>query len=70
MVGRDAMEMAIANFPDSEMPDTWVWFQAGLNTDGAHNPVTMRTLEAGDLLSLQLLSHVDFRLPLRLSNAH
>jgi creatinase len=53
MAGRDAMEMAIAKaFPDSEMRDTWVWFQAGLNTDGAHNPVTMRTLEAGDLLSL------------------
>ena len=47
------MEMAIAKaFPDGEMRDTWVWFQAGLNTDGAHNPVTMRTLEAGDLLSL------------------
>ncbi|MEP6148587.1 MAG: M24 family metallopeptidase, partial [Nisaea sp.] len=53
MAGRDAMELAIAEaFPDSEMRDTWVWFQAGLNTDGAHNPVTMRTLEAGDLLSL------------------
>lgn len=53
MAGRDAMELAIAEaFPDSEMRDTWVWFQAGLNTDGAHNPVTMRKLEAGDLLSL------------------
>ena len=53
MAGRDAMELAISEqFPDSEMRDTWVWFQSGLNTDGAHNPVTMRKLESGDLLSL------------------
>lgn len=53
MAGRDAMELAISEqFPDSEMRDTWVWFQSGLNTDGAHNPVTMRKLENGDLLSL------------------
>ena len=53
MAGRDAMELAIAaRFPDSEMRDSWVWFQSGLNTDGAHNPVTCRKLEAGDILSL------------------
>lgn len=53
MVGRDAMELAIAErFPESEMRDSWVWFQSGLNTDGAHNPVTMRALEEGDILSL------------------
>jgi creatinase len=53
MAGRDAMELAIADaFPDSEMRDSWVWFQSGLNTDGAHNPVTCRKLAAGDLLSL------------------
>ncbi|WP_420406027.1 aminopeptidase P family protein [Nisaea sp.] len=53
IAGRDAMELAIAEaFPNSEMRDSWVWFQSGLNTDGAHNPVTMRQLEAGDLLSL------------------
>ncbi|MEL7542841.1 MAG: aminopeptidase P family protein [Pseudomonadota bacterium] len=53
MAGRDAMELAIAErHPDSEIRDTWVWFQSGLNTDGAHNPVTTRVLEAGDLLSL------------------
>ena len=53
MAGRDAMELAISEqFPDSEMRDSWVWFQSGINTDGAHNPVTMRTLENGDLLSL------------------
>ena len=32
--------------------DTWTWFQSGLNTDGAHNPVTDRRLSPGDLLSL------------------
>lgn len=53
MAGRDAMEIEIARrFPDSEMRDSWVWFQSGINTDGAHNPVTCRALEAGDLLSL------------------
>ncbi|MFT5450138.1 MAG: creatinase [Gammaproteobacteria bacterium] len=51
--GRDAMENAIAqHFPDSELRDTWVWFQSGTNTDGAHNPVTTRKLERGDILSL------------------
>jgi creatinase len=53
MVGRDAMEAHIAReFPDAEYRDTWVWFQSGLNTDGAHNPVTGRVLERGDILSL------------------
>jgi len=53
MAGRDAMELEIARcFPDSEMRDSWVWFQSGLNTDGAHNPVTMRALVKGDILSL------------------
>ena len=53
MAGRDAMEAEIARaFPDAEYRDTWVWFQSGLNTDGAHNPVTGRALERGDILSL------------------
>lgn len=53
MAGRNAMELEIAkSFPDSEMRDNWVWFQSGLNTDGAHNPVTCRALAKGDLLSL------------------
>jgi creatinase len=53
MAGRDAMELEIARrFPDSEIRDTWVWFQSGINTDGAHNPVTTRQLERGDILSL------------------
>ena len=53
MAGRDAMELEIARrFPEAEYRDTWVWFQSGLNTDGAHNPVTSRKLEHGDILSL------------------
>lgn len=53
MAGRDAMEVEIARqFPDAEYRDTWVWFQSGLNTDGAHNPVTGRKLQVGDILSL------------------
>ena len=53
MAGRDAMELEIARrFPASEIRDTWVWFQSGINTDGAHNPVTCRQLQRGDILSL------------------
>ena len=53
MAGRDAMELEIAKrFPDAEYRDTWVWFQSRLNTDGAHNPVTGRVLQRGDILSL------------------
>ncbi len=53
MAGRDAMELEIARrFPNAEYRDTWVWFQSGINTDGAHNPVTARMLKRGDILSL------------------
>ncbi|MBE2278709.1 MAG: M24 family metallopeptidase [Rhodobacteraceae bacterium] len=53
MAGRDAMEREIAKrFPEAEYRDTWVWFQSGVNTDGAHNPVTNRKLKRGDILSL------------------
>ncbi|WP_298569744.1 aminopeptidase P family protein [uncultured Aliiroseovarius sp.] len=53
MAGRDAMEEEIARaHPNSEIRDSWVWFQSGINTDGAHNPVTTRKLENGDILSL------------------
>ncbi|MBM1311177.1 aminopeptidase P family protein [Sulfitobacter mediterraneus] len=53
IAGRDAMEAEIARaYPDAEYRDTWVWFQSGLNTDGAHNPVTKRALQKGDILSL------------------
>ena len=53
MAGRDAMEVEIARaYPNAEYRDTWVWFQSGINTDGAHNPVTKRALKNGDILSL------------------
>ncbi|UTW12120.1 M24 family metallopeptidase [Marinobacterium rhizophilum] len=53
LAGTQAMVREIAGtFPDGELMDTWVWFQSGINTDGAHNPVTSRKVEAGDILSL------------------
>lgn len=53
MAGRNAMELEIAaSHPNAEYRDTWVWFQSGINTDGAHNPVTARKLRQGDILSL------------------
>ena len=39
-------------WPQGELLDTWTWFQSGINTDGAHNPVTSRRIERGDILSL------------------
>ena len=36
----------------AELRDTWTWLQSGVNTDGAHNPVTSRKLKRGDILSL------------------
>lgn len=39
-------------WPDSDLMDTWTWFQSGINTDGAHNPLTTRKLQTGDILSL------------------
>ncbi len=54
-----AMVRAIANaYPHTELMDTWTWFQSGLNTDGAHNPVTSRRVERGDILSLNCFSMV------------
>ena len=51
--GRDRMEREIAkSYPEAEYMDTWVWFQSGINTDGAHNPKTNRKLQKGDILSL------------------
>ena len=41
-----------STYPDSELMDTWTWLQSGLNTDGAHNPVTTRRIRRGDILSL------------------
>ena len=53
LAGTGAMVRHIgATFPHVELMDTWVWFQSGINTDGAHNPVTTRRLVKGDILSL------------------
>jgi creatinase len=48
-----AMVREIAStFPHVELMDSWTWFQSGINTDGAHNPVTTKRIERGDILSL------------------
>ena len=47
-----------AAFPHSELMDTWTWFQSGINTDGAHNPVTTRKVQKGDILSLNCFSMI------------
>ncbi|TGT72312.1 MULTISPECIES: M24 family metallopeptidase [unclassified Mesorhizobium] len=53
LAGTQTMVRHIAEtFPHAELMDTWVWFQSGVNTDGAHNPVTSRKVEKGDILSL------------------
>jgi len=47
------MVREIANrYPGSDIMDTWTWFQSGINTDGAHNPVTTRKIQKGDILNL------------------
>ncbi|MDA3978932.1 MULTISPECIES: M24 family metallopeptidase [Gallibacterium] len=49
----DAMIREIAaTYPHVELRDTWTWFQSGINTDGAHNAVTSRAIQLGDVLSL------------------
>ena len=45
-------------YPHSELMDTWTWFQSGINTDGAHNPVTTRKVQKGDILSLNCFSMI------------
>jgi len=53
LAGTQAMVREIAKtYPQAELMDTWVWFQSGINTDGAHNPVTSRRVRRGDILSL------------------
>jgi creatinase len=53
LASTDAMVREIARtYPHGELMDSWTWFQSGINTDGAHNPVTSRALRPGDILSL------------------
>lgn len=57
LAGTQAMVRNIAKlYPGSELMDTWIWFQSGINTDGAHNPVTTRKVQKGDILSLNCFS--------------
>ena len=54
-----AMVREIARrYPDTDLMDTWTWFQSGINTDGAHNPVTARRLRHGDILSLNCFAMI------------
>ena len=54
-----AMVRAIANtYPHTELMDSWTWFQSGINTDGAHNPVTTRRVRKGDILSVNCFSMI------------
>ena len=39
-------------YPESDIMDSWTWFQSGINTDGAHTPVSTRKIQKGDILSL------------------
>lgn len=53
LASTQAMVRELAKAYDySELQDTWTWFQSGINTDGAHNPVTNRLIEHGDILSI------------------
>ncbi len=53
LAGTQAMVREIArSYPDAELRDTWVWFQSGVNTDGAHNWATSRKVQRSDILSL------------------
>lgn len=53
LAGTEAMTREIAQaFPHREVRDTWVWFQSGINTDGAHNWATSRQVQEHDILSL------------------
>ncbi len=53
LASTQAMVREIAKtYEYAELMDTWTWFQSGVNTDGAHNPVTNRVIEAADILSI------------------
>ena len=61
--GVQSMNREIArSFPDQEIRDIWVWLQSGINTDGAHNPLTTRRIKNGDILSLNCFPMVQGKL--------
>ena len=45
-------------FPHTELMDTWTWLQSGVNTDGAHNPLTTRRIRRGEILSLNTFAMI------------
>lgn len=52
LAGTQAMTREIARlYPHAELRDSWIWFQSGVNTDGAHNWATSRKIQPGDILS-------------------
>jgi len=59
LASTQAMVREIAKrYPHTELMDSWTWFQSGINTDGAHNPVTTRKVQKGDILSLNTFSMI------------
>jgi len=47
------------SYPNIEIRDTWVWLQSGINTDGAHNAVTSKKVENGDIISINCFPMID-----------
>lgn len=59
LASTQAMVREIAKrYPHTELMDTWSWVQTGLNTDGAHNPVTTRKIHKGDIISINCFSMI------------
>ena len=59
LASTQAMVREIAKrYPHTELMDTRTLFQSGINTDGAHNPVTTRKVQHGDILSLNCFSMI------------
>ncbi len=59
LASTQAMVREIAKrYPHTELMDTWSWVQTGLNTDGAHNPVTTRQIQKGDIISINCFSMI------------
>lgn len=52
LAGVQAMTREIARlYPFAELRDSWIWFQSGVNTDGAHNWATSRKVREAEILS-------------------
>lgn len=52
LTGVQAMTRKIAEmYPQADLRDTWIWFQSGVNTDGAHNWARTKKVKKGEILS-------------------